>query len=1271
MRKSPLLLLLSALSLLFISYAGAQSPSLIANGGAENTDISNFPGWTRITTDHYSGLAAFEKTGAATLTGRDAVPVSTDKIYSVSLALKSAGTGGLSKVYAGLVSIDKDGNSISLSNYFHSADTETTLASELKTGDTVVHLSSSAGWSISSTSARYLAVFDDPFYAAYGPYYYSRKVAEVSSVDTDGNTVTLSAPWGLATVPAGARTANTSSGSTYLYTALSNGDVPRTWQKYEGFIQGVNPSDSQSASRFRPGTVAVKPVVLANYSQTTAYSLRMDDFNLHEVSSTDAFSLKSSSASLLLLKSGVLMSLRDTVTGTELLSSARPLSSLEIVDSPASAPRTVAASGVESLGSDLYRFSYSGVSTQVVMKILPVSRHISFVIDSVLNPVAGLQSITIAEIVSYHPAQSPAEKEWAEAASPDTPFMHLLPKTLETSCNVESSAPYNCAVDRRLYPAGRSPFIGAGSLLLVAPKKDYFTSLATMTQEEGLPYVEYDGSYFRLPPYRRSSYFFFQASDNPSAANYYEKLLTLTKRGGFRQVLLIDPLIPGEYNKPRSFASLDSFVSAMQKFRDAGIKIGIHTFLGHVDPGSAFFAPRTGLLKTQMGVLQQPLASSGSAVVLDSDILTNPVLTAYQAQVGSYYWPDTFVLIGDELIRCTGISGSQMSGCSRGSSGTIAAAHSINDPVYLVPRYVGFYLNPEAPEVLAASARSFAETASRLNVNFVFSDGKAMLSPPGMAGRIAGSYRFAYGVQPYQKAMGSAPFAVEYGDGPGGAGYAFYTDVKCTTSDGVVFKNKALSRDRKAAIISKRSPYADLLYEMGWFKVHGAELGKGNYDFEAATEDDFHYAFSKAIAYQTGVGLETGTFWERNSNIGGLFDLIHAYNNLSQQILSGLALPAGLTAYLTEPANEAELSTVDGINFIRKRVYDNYMELSNGSWQTQLENPFGAQKLKFELRAGFDYLPLNSTSHLNLANFGGSGIAATAETSSTTCTLSGGTLSVTNTGTGVGTCTIKLPGSFNLAFRRGLMLEMTSDGQESLAVVSLSNDGFGTRDFKINPESGRKVYLLTDPTTEVQDYVFTDSKGRKIFTPTSGMKRSWQFNYGSPCAAEITVSVKPGSHTMTFHTLKALQEKSDHNPLVNPGITVNGKSIVFPVTLYTDDTRAHILRYNGYKKQYSLYDSNFTLLKQGVLVNDPLVIPSGTSDVVIGADTSQAAYSTRARLQLSVYDDEDGDGIPSHGSFEAGYTPKSSSRINFYDDNTPSLRDILPPAVPMGLRAAQ
>ena len=44
-------------------------------------------------------------------------------------------------------------------------------------------------------------------------------------------------------------------------------------------------------------------------------------------------------------------------------------------------------------------------------------------------------------------------------------------------------------------------------------------------------------------------------------------------------------------------------------------------------------------------------------------------------------------------------------------------------------------------------------------------------------------------------------------------------------------------------------------------------------------------------------------------------------------------------------------------------------------------------------------------------------------------------------------------------------------------------------------------------------------------------------------------------------------------------------------------------------------------------------------------------------IVLTVQDDEDNDGIPTHGSFSGQYQPRTSSRLNFYDDDQPTIYD--------------
>ena len=445
---------------------------------------------------------------------------------------------------------------------------------------------------------------------------------------------------------------------------------------------------------------------------------------------------------------------------------------------------------------------------------------------------------------------------------------------------------------------------------------------------------------------------------------------------------------------------------------------------------------------------------------------------------------------------------------------------------------------------------------------------------------------------------------------------------------------------------------------MGWWKISGVNLNSGMGDWDATSSDDLQYAMAKTFAYRTSMGLEIGSNFNKHARLNDLFDLFGLYHRLFADEVAGLAIPEEAYSYLQSPDNEADLNDVNGYNFVKKKVFTQY-----GAWDASspysfsFTNPFGAQKLCAEIRPRFDYYPFDSQLHQTLFDFSdSSSLTAQASNDSTRCSISpDGEVLVTNTGSGVGTCSIPIQGPFDLKFKRGIGLEITGDGKNELITVTVQGASYGNRHFVLYADSSdRKKYVIGEPDTHPRDFVGSDLSGNPLYSSKDPKEGSWQdFTWGNVPRVSVSISVPPGDYRIQLHSLKALKEKEDASPLVNPTLSINGQTIVFPVTLYTEDTRPNILEYNGYTGLYNLYTSNYRLLSTEAFSPKTPTIYAGNNDLDMSADTSSPDNSTRAEVRLTVCDDEDNDGIPTDGSFSSTTIYRSETRLNFYDDNAP------------------
>lgn len=253
---------------------------------------------TRDTTDFPFGAQACLRCagGKALVLQLDKMPVNPYMKYRLSAMFKYEKVNSASQFYSGMVSYDVDGNEIIFSCAYHYGNTVTTLARDLKQGDTQVYLTSLSGWAYNvpgynrgfkfynyTDSRGYLY---DPGVMSYSRYFsYGDGIngwwdAVAASFDTTNNVITLSKPWSYAnpkdpngTWAAGTKVAQPTSGPTYQYNLkvswMTNQSVTTEWGYQAQEIAGINTSGADNNALFRAGTASIAPIFLFNYGGTS------------------------------------------------------------------------------------------------------------------------------------------------------------------------------------------------------------------------------------------------------------------------------------------------------------------------------------------------------------------------------------------------------------------------------------------------------------------------------------------------------------------------------------------------------------------------------------------------------------------------------------------------------------------------------------------------------------------------------------------------------------------------------------------------------------------------------------------------------------------------------------------------------------------------------------------------------------------------------------------------------------------------------------------
>ncbi len=204
-------------------------------------------------------------------------PIDPSSEYIISCDAISA--DGTAKAYGCVYNYDIDGNTIEASHIGYVEGSLTTLAQELKTGDTKVYLTDVSGFMTTTNAShqRSLRFWDykNSYNYMYPPETYTRNIlpadswASDSAIDRSANTITLKTAYSGPTHAVGTYVSEGLSGSTYLY-FFGPSTIPTTWTNFNKLLSGTLSNGNPNTFAFRPGTAYCGVGFLWNYGMTSS-----------------------------------------------------------------------------------------------------------------------------------------------------------------------------------------------------------------------------------------------------------------------------------------------------------------------------------------------------------------------------------------------------------------------------------------------------------------------------------------------------------------------------------------------------------------------------------------------------------------------------------------------------------------------------------------------------------------------------------------------------------------------------------------------------------------------------------------------------------------------------------------------------------------------------------------------------------------------------------------------------------------------------------------
>ena len=255
----------------------SQGIQLVTNGNGFLGDNTNWPLLTFDGSKSNGSPGSFTKgVGYATVMSAEMFPVDVSKEYLFEFdAISSDGNG---RLYSFLDQYDVDGKSIVAQYVLYFANTLTTLAKDLNTGDTTVTLTSASNWASTSYDYQRALIFWD-YKNSYGYTYptetYSRNYydslyTDDSKVNKSTGVITLKKAWAGPKKAKGTYVSQGRSGNSYVY-AHTYVQVPTEWTHYSFVYSGLDlvKDGNDGIGTFRQGTAFAKAGFLWNYNYPT------------------------------------------------------------------------------------------------------------------------------------------------------------------------------------------------------------------------------------------------------------------------------------------------------------------------------------------------------------------------------------------------------------------------------------------------------------------------------------------------------------------------------------------------------------------------------------------------------------------------------------------------------------------------------------------------------------------------------------------------------------------------------------------------------------------------------------------------------------------------------------------------------------------------------------------------------------------------------------------------------------------------------------------
>jgi hypothetical protein len=489
---------------------------------------------------------------------------------------------------------------------------------------------------------------------------------------------------------------------------------------------------------------------------------------------------------------------------------------------------------------------------------------------------------------------------------------------------------------------------GSQVALLVAPFDQLRPALQEMVRAERLPQSALGGPAALDAEGTRGSYLFAHCSEHD-----VERWIDLAKRGGFTCVHHDGWYQSLGHYEPRASlfpSGLEGMKSMVHKIHAAGLKAGMHTLTGCIQPHDAWVTP----------VPDKRLAADARyTLAADMDERSDTILTVEKPQAHDVIWSyagrGNAIRMGDEIIQYAALSTTPPYGflkCTRGAFKTKPSTHRKGDAVdHLRQVYLAFYPD-ERSTLVGEVADAIARVFNECQFDQIYMDGAEGMGPL----HAIQTMRHAI----YERLRRPAIVEASCWDH-----WSWYYHSRIGAWDHPKWGLKPFTDLHCAAIADYRRG-ALLQAQLGWWVVLGPSPAS-----HAETPDEMEYFCAKALGFDApsstqGIGALTAPANARMQEyltLAGWYERLRLANYFPESVKEQLRAPGKDFHLVQADDGQWQLLPTD---YLAHKVTG----LDNGTQQWTVENRFAAQPLKLRLEALYAVEPYDSPDAVLVADAG-------------------------------------------------------------------------------------------------------------------------------------------------------------------------------------------------------------------------------------------------------------------------------------------------------------